>query len=190
MRDLTQEKILPFRLNRAAIASLQIALGSIFFALCAKVTVPLNPVPISMQTLGVLLLALFLGPKKAFLALALYLVEASLGMPVLASGANPLWMFSPTGGYLIGFLASAFVMGKFIQEKKSLSRFLLACIVGEVIIYSLGVSFLSIYLGSISKAVALGLTPFMGVELVKIIFASSVCFGSAKLFKKFTSNQI
>ncbi len=185
MRDLAQEKFLPFKLNKSAIASLQVALGSIFFVLCAKITIPLSPVPISMQTLGILVLAFVLGPKKAFLAIALYLVEASLGMPVLANGINPLWMLGPTCGYLIGFLVSAFVMGKIIEKKKSFFQFLLACFAGEVIIYSLGVSFLGIYLGSISKAVALGAAPFIGVELIKTIFASSVYL----LSTKFRSNQ-
>ncbi|HOX23970.1 MAG TPA: biotin transporter BioY, partial [Elusimicrobiales bacterium] len=85
--------------------------ASIFIAMLAKLSLPLpfTPVPVTLQTLGVYLVAAALGPRKAFLAVLTYLAQGFAGLPVFAQGTLPgiAALLGPTGGYLIGFLPAA-----------------------------------------------------------------------------------
>ena len=95
---------------------LQVVLGSFFMAFLSQLTVPLNPIPMTLQTLAVFLLAMGMGGKKAALSILLYLGEASMGLPVLAGWkSNPLWFFNPSAGYLVGFPFAAFVVGFLLE---------------------------------------------------------------------------
>ena len=86
--------------------------GSLLLAVSAKVQVPFYPVPLTLQTLVVLLLGATLGARLAAAAVALYLVEGLAGLPVFAGAvAGPLYMAGPTGGFLVGFLVAAALIG-------------------------------------------------------------------------------
>jgi biotin transport system substrate-specific component len=164
---------------------LQVVLGSFFLALCAKVTIPMQPVPLSLQTLGVFILAMMIGGRKAGLAGLLYLAQATVGLPVLAAGANPLWMFGPTAGYLVAFPIAAYVIGTLVEKKSDSSLWVMFSIFcGQLIIYILGALFLSRLIG-MKMAVSLGVLPFLPLAGFKLILATSMSGLYLRIKKKF-----
>ena len=107
-------------------------LCTILIALSSKISVPFYPVPMTMQTFVILLCGVMLGPKFAFMTLSLYLFEGAIGLPVFqgtpAKGIGIVYLMGPTGGYLIGFIFSAFIAGflfsrKVIFNKKFLIKY-------------------------------------------------------------------
>ena len=153
--------------------------GSLLMALLAQVEIPLpfTPVPITGQTFGVLLLGALLGAKRGAVCLALYLVEGGLGLPFFAGGASGFGILTgATAGYLAGFVMAAYVIGLLAERglERSVRTSLLPFLVGTIIIYFCGVAWLSIVLGSLSKAVAAGLLPFLIGDAVKLVAASVV----------------
>jgi biotin transport system substrate-specific component len=164
-------------LNHYGVGTLQIVLGSLFLGLMAQIAFPLpfTPVPLSMQTFGVSLLAISLGSRKAFLAVLAYLLQATLGLPVLAKGlSNPLWMMGPNVGYLMGFLVSSFIVGKLMESFKSQNFFKnwLILSLNEVTILFFGAAFLGFFLDG-EKVFAMGVLPFIPGALLKITMAAS-----------------
>lgn len=156
---------------------LQIFFGSIFLALMAQVSFPLpfSPVPITLQTLGVALLAITLGSKKAPLAVLCYLTEATLGFPVLAGGVSkPLWMFGTNAGYLVGFVFASYIIAKLLESKVEISfpRKFASILIGEATLLILGCLWLSVFLGALS-AISLGLLPFLPGAMVKGLVAAT-----------------
>ena len=165
---------------------LQVVLGSVFLALCSKISIPMQPVPMTFQTLAVFFLAITLGGKKAGLAGLVYLFQASIGLPVLATGANPLWMVGPTAGYLVAFPLAAYIAGTLVDKKKDSSLWVLFSIFcGQVVIYALGTLFLSRLIG-FKMAVTLGVLPFLPLAGLKLLIASSVSGLYLRLMKKFS----
>src|SRR5579864_5129971 len=108
--------------ERALEAARQVALvvgASLFVALCARITIPLmplTPVPLTMQNFGVLLVGLTLGSRRGFAALALYLAEGAVGLPVFAGLGGIAHLLGPTGGYLLAYPVVAGLAG-FIAER-------------------------------------------------------------------------
>lgn len=85
--------------------------GSLFIALAAQVSVPMIPVPMTLQTLAILLVGFALGARLGVAALLAYLAEGAVGLPVFANGMNGIAFFGPTAGFLIGFVAMAAIAG-------------------------------------------------------------------------------
>lgn len=159
------------------VRALHCILGSLFLALMAQITLylPYSPVPISMQTFALFLLILVQGKNKATASVTLYLVQAALGMPVLATGVNPLWMVGPTAGYLIGFLGCSLVAG-FLLEKQAnhgFFRTFLCFVAGLAVIYAAGTLFLYAFIAG-NQAFAIGVLPFLGVDLLKAAAVASL----------------
>lgn len=155
--------------------------GSLFLALLSQVCFYLwfSPVPITLQTMGVMLIGALLGSKRGSLAVIAYLAEGALGLPVFAGGACGLTaLFGPTSGYLFGFILSAFVVGLLLEKgwKKSYPLTLAALALGTAITYGTGVSVLSFFVGS-SNAMALGVYPFLIGCGIKV-FASAALIPS------------
>ena len=155
-------------------------LGASFVGLLAQVSFHLSwtPVPITGQTLAVLLAGSALGWKRGAAAMSLYWVAGMVGMPWY-SGHKHGWSVATgaTMGYLIGFILAAGVCG-WIASRGEDRKFLSAAgsmVVGNVIIYALGVTWLahSIHV-SISKAIELGLTPFLIGDSVKVLIAAAL----------------
>ena len=152
-----------------------ILFGSLFIALSSQLAInlPFSPVPITAQTLAVLLMGIILGSRRGGLCLLMYLSAGGIGLPVFANGASGLvYMFGPTGGYLMGFLIAAFVIGWLAErgwDKRIVTTFF-AMFIGNVIIYLFGLSWLSFFTG-IDKVFALGLYPFVIGDILKIILA-------------------
>jgi biotin transport system substrate-specific component len=158
--------------------------ASIFVAVCAHVAVPLpfSPVPFTLQNFAVLLVGLALGPLWGAAALFLYLAEGAAGLPVFQplGPGGIAQLLGHTGGYLLAYPAVAFIAGLVRSRAEGavtsgLRRFLVsfaACTAAEIILFACGVSWLALYTHSLSKAVLLGIIPFLPLEAVKIALAS------------------
>jgi biotin transport system substrate-specific component len=155
---------------------LQVLCGSLFLALISLAKVPLYPTPMTLQTLGVFLLGLSLGGAKGAMAVVLYLIEATCGLPVLSGGKiNPLWMIGPNGGFLLGFVPAAFIIGKLMQsfKKKNWLNAFVSVVAGQGVIYLCGVSWLSCFFG-IKQAILVGVVPFLITMPIKALLAATL----------------
>jgi len=165
-------------LPRAGAASnaLLVVLASLATAAAAQVALPLpwTPVPVTGQTFAVLLTGLVLGPRRAFLAQALYLAEGACGLPVFAGGAGGLLpLIGPSGGYLAAFPFAALATGALAGRgwaRKPLGLFA-AMMLGSGAIFSLGLAQLSRFVPARSLA-ATGLLPFLPGDVLKAALAA------------------
>ncbi len=164
-----------------------VALFSAFVALTAQVELPLWPVPITLQTLGVVFTGAVLGSGRGALALLLYLAEGAAGLPVFAGGASGVaYMLGPTGGYLVGFVVAAGVVGWLAERgwDRRLIWTVLAMVVGNLAIYAFGVSWLAVYLGDLQTALVKGALLFVIGDLVKIAIAALALPGGWALARR------
>lgn len=156
---------------------LVVAFGT-FMGVLAQISIPLpfTPVPITAQTFGVLLTGAVLGSRRGFAAMMVYLAEGASGMPVFAGGgAGWVVLTGFLGGYLASYPLAAFAVG-FLAERgwdRNFFRAAIAMVAGEVIIYAVGVPWLGHFIG-MHNAVTLGLTPFVGGDIAKLILAAAV----------------
>ena len=136
--------------------------GSALLALSAQISVPFYPVPVTGQTLVVLIIGMAYGSRLGVATLLAYLVEGGMGLPVFANGgAGWVYLAGPTGGYLIGFFVAALILG-FLAERgmgRGPISTALAMLVGTTIIYAFGVTHLAGFIGY-KKSIAAGLLPF------------------------------
>lgn len=178
-----QMKLSVLRTN-AFLCGINCFLGSLFIALMTQISVylPYTPVPVTMQVLALFLLVLVQGKGRATGSVVLYLVQATLGMPVLAMGTNPLWMVGPTAGYMIGFMGCTFVSGYLLEKQvnPSFLRIFFSLTAGLLVTYFAGAFFLSLLFG-VHKALTLGILPFIGIDLLKAGFAASLCVPASGL---------
>lgn len=154
-----------------------IVLGTLCVALLAQVKIPLpfTPVPLTGQTFAVLLVGATLGSRHGAASMALYIALGALGLPVFAGGASGLaYLSGATLGYLIGFVIAAYVIGLLAERglERSVRTSLIPFLIGTLIIYICGVAWLAIVLGSLSKAMAAGLMPFLIGDAIKLVTAS------------------
>lgn len=159
-----------------------IVVASMLLVLSAKIQIPFWPVPMTMQTMAVLLIGAFLGARAGAAAVALYLFEGGLGFPVFAGtperGIGLAYMYGPTGGYLVGFVVAAFVIGLAAERgwTRNLWQSLAVMAVGHAIILALGVFWLA-YLAGWKVAIASGLTPFWTATALKTAMAVAIVHG-------------
>lgn len=153
--------------------------GSLLVALLAQVAVPLpfSPVPVTGQTLGVLLLAAALGARRSALALVLYLVEGAAGLSVFAPGVmfGAARLLGPTGGYLMAFPVAAYLLGWLAERgwSRRIWRLGMAMVLAEGVIFACGVAWLALLLRvPLARALHLGLYPFLPGEVVKSVLAT------------------
>lgn len=166
-----------------------IVLGSLFVAALAQVEIPLpfTPVPITGQTFGVLLVGAAMGSKRGAASLTLYLAQGALGLPFFAGGAHGLSVLTgATAGYLLGFIGAAYVIGRLAEKglERSVRTSFIPFLVGTVLIYACGVTWLAVMLGSWSKAVTFGLIPFLIGDIIKLLAASLALPAAWKLVNK------
>jgi biotin transport system substrate-specific component len=168
-------RLWPQTVNSTLSQLLLVIAGTMLLAVSAKVQVPFWPVPMTMQTFVVLLIAAAYGARLAGITLGAYLAEGALGLPVFAKGAGLAYMAGPTGGYLAGFLVAAVVVGWLADRGygRAVVTTLVAFLAGEAIIFALGVGWLAVFLG-LPKALAAGLVPFLPAEALKIALACAV----------------
>jgi len=169
--------------ERALDASRQVALvvgASLVIALCARITVPLmplTPVPLTVQNLGVLLVGLLLGSRRGFAALALYLIEGAAGLPVFnPTGPGGIaQLLGPTGGFLMIYPFVAFLAGYIFERgTKTFLRAAIAGLLAEILLFTGGLTWLYVYTHSLAKAAYFGLYWFISAEVIKVLFAAAI----------------
>ncbi|WP_261664094.1 biotin transporter BioY [Deinococcus sp. Marseille-Q6407] len=156
---------------------LLVAGGALLVALFAQAEIPLQPVPITLQTLGVLLVGAALGWKRGFAALALYLVLGAAGLPVFAGGsASIAKFFGPTGGCLLSYPFAAAMIGWLVQRfglDRNVPGAAAAMLAASVVIYAFGLPWLSAVTGMHGQTLlANGLYPFVLGDALKIGLAA------------------
>jgi len=162
--------------------------GSILMALLAQISfrLPFSPVPITGQTFGVLILGALLGSKRGAAAMLVYILEGGIGLPVFASGTAGLAVLAgPTGGYIMGFVFAAFVVG-YLGEKNWDRHFVSTVgmmLLGTAIIYTTGIIWLLQFVPS-AQVFQLGLLPFLPGGLLKILVAALLLPGGWKLLDR------
>lgn len=173
----------------AMIYDLAWILGStLLIALSAQValSLPFSPVPITGQTLTVLLTGILLGSRRASLCLLAYLAEGSVGLPVFAGGkAGIVHLLGPTGGYLLGFVPAVFLVGWLAEEgwdRRPVTAFA-ALLLGNVVIYAFGLPWLAYFVGG-EKALVVGCLPFIPGDLIKILLATAMLPWGWKLLSR------
>jgi len=159
---------------------------SLFTALTvvgAFIRIPIPHVPLTLQTLMVMLAGLILGSSRGALSQVLYLILGLLGLPIFAQGGGPAYILQPSFGFLLGFVAGAYIIGKMVEREKDLSSFrtLMALIFGQVAIYLLGISYLYLNLNfilhkpiSLLAAVEVGVLIFIPGDILKTAVAAIV----------------
>ena len=153
--------------------------GALFLALLAQIAIPVpsSPVPVTGQTLGVLLLATAYGANMGATTFALYLLIGIAGAPVFANrGFGIERLIGPTGGYLIGMLIASWVLGSLAGRKwdQRLRTALVTMLIGSLIIFTFGLIWLQQYTGKDwAWTFSAGLTPFIFGEILKIAIAGT-----------------
>ncbi len=148
--------------------------GAALMAVCSRLELPLQPVPITGQTFGVMLVGALLGSRRGTVSMLTYLGLGAVGLPVFAGGAAGLARFAgPTAGYLAGFVLATAVVG-WLSERgwdRRTWTTIMAMVLGMVPIYMLGLAWLSRFVGW-GGAVATGLLPFLVGDALKIGLAA------------------
>lgn len=165
-------------------------IGSFLLAISSKVQIPLTPVPVTLQTLVLLVMSMFLGWRGALGATSLYLFQGAIGLPVFAHGGGFIILFGPTGGYLFGFLIASLVVG-YLAEKgwdKSVVLTFTSMTIGTLIIYLFGVIWLS-YLKDLNTALVFGLLPFITPDILKICLGTCLVSAGWEISEKFINRK-
>ncbi len=161
--------------------------GSLFIALAAQVSVPMVPVPMTLQTLAILIVGLTYGARLGAATLAVYLAEGAIGLPVFANGAGTLaYMMGPTGGFLIGFLGMAWLAGLAVDKgiaKGFVSTSGVALAV-SALLYVPGLIWPAAMLGKTWDVLWLHwMSPFLAGDAAKAVLAALVVTGGWAVLK-------
>ena len=158
-------------------------------ALGAYIVIPIQPVPITMQTLFVLLAGASIGRGWGSLSQWLYVGLGIVGIPMFAGGASGLGILGgPTGGYLIAFLVTPWVVGTLLRRSDRLVWQAFAFVVGKLVILTLGVTHLTLfYTHDLAQSVAVGVLPFLPGAAFKIVAALSIYRSSSALVRHYRS---
>lgn len=147
-------------------------------ALAAQIAIPIpgTPVPFTLQPLAVVLAGMCLGPVAGAASMVLYLLTGAIGLPVFAPIGAPgvLRLIGPTGGYLLAAPAAAAIAGLVVRRLPAFSGRLLAAFLGIATLYLGGVAQLELLTGSLSRAAAMGTTPFILADLGKVVVAAII----------------
>ncbi len=166
--------------------TLLVSAGTALIAACAQVVVhtPITPVPFTLQTFAVLFTGAALGSLRGTMSMALYLLIGIAGAPVFESGRSGAIWSSPTGGYLVGMLLAAGLTGLLAERKwdRQVWSAVPAMLAGQVLIFTFGALWLAhTFDWGLGTAISKGVTPFLGVEALKMGAAALVLPGAWKL---------
>ncbi|MBV0911471.1 biotin transporter BioY [Anianabacter salinae] len=155
--------------------------GSLFIALAAQIAVPFYPVPMTLQTLAILIVGLTFGARLGGATLLLYLAEGAVGLPVFANGASTLaYMMGPTGGFLIGFAMMAVLAGLAVETglARGFVRMAIAAVVVSLLLYVPGLAWPAALMGKTMPELWSGwMSPFLIGDAVKAVLAALVVTG-------------
>jgi biotin transport system substrate-specific component len=172
-----------------------VVLGTLLITICAKINVPVWPVPVTMQGFAIAALAAAFGMRIGVATVALYLIEGAFGLPVFATGGGLAYIAGPTGGFLIGFLALAAIVGYAADRGasgKPLTLFA-AMLVGDAVLFVLGFAWLVLLAGQagwidqsnvVASAFAKAVQPFIVWDILKMALAALTVTGAWNLFAK------
>jgi biotin transport system substrate-specific component len=160
-----------------------VLLASLVLAVSAHVSVPFYPVPLTLQTLAVMAIAAAFGARLGTLSVLAYLAEGLAGLPVFAKfAAGPLYLLGPTGGFLVGFILLALIVGAAADRgfDRSPVKLFAALIVGDAFVFVLGFIWLAWFahlsgghgLGAM-KAWAGGVAPFLLGDVLKSVLVAA-----------------
>ena len=164
--------------------------GSLLLTLSAKIKVPFYPVPMTMQTLAVMLIGFTFGWRMAGATVLFYLAQGAFGLPVFAGtpekGIGLAYMMGPTGGYLLGFVLAAVLCGWLAERgwDRSPLRLVAAMILANGVIYLLGVAWLGSVVGWDKPVLAWGMIPFLYGDLLKIVLGAGLLTAGWKLLDR------
>jgi biotin transport system substrate-specific component len=170
--------------------------GTLAIAIAAQISVPMFPVPMTLQTLAILMVGLTFGSRLGAVTLLAYLAEGAVGLPVFAKGLNGVAFFGPTAGFLIGFVGLAWLAG-YAVEKGYARNFLttaLVCIGASALLYIPGVAWPMAVAGSFGldggwvnigtdKIWAWFMAPFLVGDVVKAVLAALIVTGGWTVLK-------
>lgn len=154
--------------------------GSLLIWLSAKVQIPFYPVPMTMQTLVVLVIGATLGSRLGVATVLLYLAQGAIGLPVFAGspekGIGLAYMMGPTGGFLLGFVFAAGIVGRLAERgwDRSILSMGLAMLLGNIVMYVPGLLWLGSFTGWEINVFAIGLTPFVYGDMLKLVFGAAL----------------
>ena len=163
-----------------------VVFGTALLTISSKIQTPFTLVPATMQTFVVLFLGMVLGYKLAAATVVLYLIEGSIGLPVFAKGGGFAYLMGPTGGYLIGFILTAFFAGM-IRLKNDPIVIFIYLLLSVSVAYTFGLLGLWNYMGldkSFNDIFLVGAQPFLLIEIYKILILAVLSKQIIK-FKKF-----
>ncbi|MFQ6035203.1 MAG: biotin transporter BioY [Sedimentisphaerales bacterium] len=161
--------------------------GSLLIVLCARVRIllPFSPVPITGQTFAVLIIGALLGAGRGGLSVLLYVMMGAAGLRVFALGGGVAVLLGPTGGYLVGFIAAAYITGSLAERgwDRRIGTTILSMVFGNVAIYAFGLLWLFCLMGVNKTVLTVGLYPFIVGDLLKISLAAVLLPSGWKLLK-------
>ncbi|MGQ7791290.1 biotin transporter BioY [Faunimonas sp. B44] len=167
-----------------------VLLGTMILWASAKISVPFWPVPMTLQTGAVALIAAVYGWRLGLATVLAYLAEGALGMPVFTGtpekGIGLAYMAGPTGGYLFGMALQAIVTGWLVERGlgRGPVRLFGAMFAGEVVLFAVGLAWLGTLIGWDKPVLALGLYPFVLGDLVKIALAASLAAAAGRAIRR------
>lgn len=190
---MIEQKLLDKKIiNKTIFYVLLIFASTCLLAISSKIKIPFYPVPMTMQTLVVLSIGITFGPRLSIVALSAYLLEGAMGIPVFAGtpekGSGLTYILGPTGGYLIGYIISAFLAGKIDFNKPIYKRFAFL-IIAISPIYIFGIIWLGILFGFSKPLISWGLNPFILAEIFKLLLLS-ILIPKLLLFRKIISSKL
>jgi biotin transport system substrate-specific component len=156
-------------------------------ALGANIVIPIDPVPITMQTLFVLLAGASIGAGWGVLSQWIYVALGVLGLPIFATGLSGAGVLAgPSGGYLISFLLTPWLVGTMLRRSNSIGWQTFSFLAGQLLILILGVAHLTLfYTHDLGRSLALGVLPFLPGDAFKIIAAVSIHRSSQALVRHY-----
>lgn len=142
----------------------------------ANITIPLVPVPITLQTLFVLLAGSIAGSRWGATGQGLYVLAGGLGLPLFAGGASGFGILAgPTGGYLLSFFVTPFIVGAFIHRSTRLWWQTAVFTIATAVIFAMGLLHLTVfYTHDVAESLTVGLIPFLPGAALKIVAAVSI----------------
>lgn len=164
-----------------------ILLGSLGIAIFAQIAIPTQPVPITGQTFAVLLIGALFGSKRGAATVLAYIAEGAAGLPFFAGGGSGIaTLTGATAGYLAGFVVAAYVIGLLAERglERNARTSLIPFFVGTLVIYAFGVTWLAYLLGSLPKALAFGLVPFLFGDALKLLAAALILPSAWKIYNR------
>lgn len=166
------------RVNARVRHAVLILVGVLIVSVCAQIYIPIQPIPFTGQTFGVLLVGGALGFRRGAMSLGLYLLLGAVWLPVFAQAKSGIdVVLGTSGGYLVGFVLAGAAVGRLAELgwDRHIAGSLAAMLIGSALIYAIGLPWLSIVGGfSVQDTIAYGLTPFIAWDAAKLAVAAAI----------------